>query len=129
MVSKLSSNLKSLGSNPSTPTMLELKDNPGIIILPDKVVRTTKIKKWFDKNKPTEYSITYLEPIPTDFRDVERGLKELENKYLGLGPIKEKEIRNNSEYKYTLRINQNTVLCAYTLEQFNLLKKWYGRED
>ena len=57
-----------------------LKDNPGIIILPNKkVVRTTKIKKWIDKHKPIEYSITYLEPIPTDFRDVERGLKELEN--------------------------------------------------
>ena len=105
-----------------------MTNSPGIIILPNKVVKTTKIKKWIDKNKPEIYSIIYLEPIPTDFRDVERGLKELENKYLGLGPIKEKEIRNNSEYKYTLRINQNTVLCAYNLEQFNLLKKWYGRE-
>lgn len=106
-----------------------LKDNPGIIILPNKkVVRTTKIKKWIDKHKPIEYSITYLEPIPTDFRNVERGLKELENKHLGLDPIKTKEIRNSSEYKYTLRINQNTILCAYNLEQFDLLKKWYGRE-
>lgn len=103
-----------------------MKNLPGIIILPNKVVRTTKVKKWIDKNKPIEFSITYLEPIPTDFRDVERGLKELENKYLGLGPIKEKEIRNNSEYKYTLRLNQNTVLCAYNLEQFELLKKWYN---
>ena len=58
-----------------------LKDNPGIIILPNKkVVKTTKIKKWIDKHKPIEYSITYLEPIPVDFRDVERGLKELENR-------------------------------------------------
>lgn len=105
-----------------------LKSNPGIIILSDKVVKTTKVKKWIDKNKPTDYSIVYLEPIPTDFRDVERGLKELENKHLGLGPIKTKEIRNDSEYKYTLRINQNTILCAYNIEQFDLLKKWYGRE-
>lgn len=104
-----------------------LKDNPGIIILPNKkVVRTTKIKKWIDKHKPIEYSITYLEPIPVDFRNVERGLKELENRYLGLDPIKEKEIRSNSEYKYILRLNQNTILCAYTLEQFKLLKKWYN---
>lgn len=103
-------------------------NNPGIIILQEKVIKTTKVKKWIDKNKPIDYSIVYLEPIPTDFRDVERGLKELENKHLGLGPIKTKEVRKNSEYKYTLRINQNTILCAYNLEQFDLLKKWYGRE-
>ena len=107
-----------------------MKNLPGLIILSDnKTIRTTKVKKWIDKNKPIEYSITYLEPIPADFRDVERGLKELENKHLGLCPIKTKEVRNSYEYKYTLRINQNTILCAYNLEQFNLLKKWYGRED
>lgn len=107
-----------------------MKNLPGLIILSDnKIIRTTKVKKWIDKHKPNEYSITYLEPIPTDFKDVERGLKELENKHLGLGPIKTKEVRNSSEYKYILRINQNTILCAYNLEQFDLLKKWYGRED
>lgn len=105
-----------------------MNNTPGIIILNDKIVRTTKVKKWIEKNKPTNYEICYLDPIPDDFREVERGLKELENKQLGLGPIKTKEVRNNSEYKYTLRINQNTILCAYNLEQFNLLKKWYGRE-
>lgn len=84
---------------------MELYDNPGIIILDDnKIVRTTKIKKYITKNKINYKDIKYLENVSTDFREVERSLKELENNYLGLGPLKEKqqkdEIKINYEKKY-----------------------------
>ena len=32
-----------------------MKNSPGVIIMPDKTVRTTKVLKWLEKNKPETY--------------------------------------------------------------------------
>ena len=61
---------------------MELLDKPGIIIS-DKIIKTTKVKKYIDKNKISYSDIIYLEDIPSDFRELDRALVNLENKYLG----------------------------------------------
>ena len=102
----------------------ELLNAPGIIIVQNKVIRTTKVKKYIEKNKLINYKVVYLENPPEDFRTVERLLKELENKHLGLGELKEKPQQEGlRSYPYQYRINRNTVLMAYTEEDLNKLKK------
>ena len=61
---------------------MELLNKPGIIIS-DKIIKTTKVKKYIDKNKISYSDIIYLEDIPSDFRELDRALINLENKYLG----------------------------------------------
>lgn len=61
---------------------MELLNKPGIIIS-DKIIKTTKVKKCIDKNKISYSDIIYLEDIPSDFRELDRALVNLENKYLG----------------------------------------------
>jgi hypothetical protein len=101
-----------------------MKNLPGVIVMPDKTVRTTKVLKWLEKNKPNIFSIHYLDPVPADFRDVEKNLKELENTLLGLEPIKEKPVfEGQRPYTHTYRVNVNTVLCAYSQEELDKLKK------
>ena len=104
-------------------------NSPGIIILQDSIVKTTKVKKWLDKNTPEVFTVKYLDPIPTDFRDVEKGLKELENTLLGLGPIKEKPaFEGQRPYTHTYRVNVNTILCAYSQEDLDRLKANYNKD-
>ena len=108
----------------------ELYDKPGLVIVSDNITRTTKVKKWVSKNKPTDYKIIYLDPIPSDFREVERELKNLENSYLGIGIIKKVEEHiPTSKPKYEYRLNLNTVLVGYNEESLNTLKRWYGIID
>ena len=61
---------------------MELLNKPGIIIS-DKIIKTTKVKKYIDKNKISYSDIIYLEDVPSDFRELDRALVNLENKYLG----------------------------------------------
>ena len=104
----------------------ELYDKPGLVIVGDSTTRTTKVKKWVSKNKPTDYKIIYLDPIPSDFREVERELKNLENSYLGIDTIKKvEEPIPTSRPKYEYRLNLNTVLFGYNEESLNTLKRWY----
>jgi hypothetical protein len=106
---------------------MELKNNPGLVITPDVVKRTTKVKNFIEKKKLNTFKIVYLENPPVDYKELERALKEFEDKYTGKNVMqKEKEIFNNQSPKYEYRINCNTVLKAYTEEQFLLLKKWYN---
>lgn len=104
----------------------ELLNTPGLVIT-DKVTRTTKVKKFIEKNKLSNYKIIYLENPSADFKEVERSLKELENKYLGLGELKEKpKTEEQRPYTHTYRINRNTVLCAYSQEDLDKLKNWWN---
>lgn len=103
----------------------DLMNMPGLIILNDKIVRTPKVKKWIDKNKPFNYRIQYLENPPTDRSAIERELKSLENKMLGIEE-KPKEVFPDNDCRYEYRIRQNEILKAYTEEQMALLKKWYN---
>lgn len=106
--------------------MIELYDLPGLVIT-DKVSRTTKVKKFIQKNKLTLYSVLYLDKECKDFKEVERALKEMEANYLGEEPPKQKPKQEGPrEYPYQYRINQNTVLMAYTEEDLSKLKKWNG---
>lgn len=70
---------------------MELLDKPGIIIkLDGSVVRTTKVQKYILKKRVEYKDVLYLEIQSEDFKEIERSLKELENQYLGAGPLKEK---------------------------------------
>lgn len=69
---------------------MELLDKPGIIIS-NKIIKTTKVKKYIDKNKISYSDIIYLEDIPSDFRELDRALVNLENKYLGKKEIAKAE--------------------------------------
>jgi len=109
----------------------ELKDLPGVIIQGDKITRTTKVKKWVAKNTPTNYKVEYLNPIPEDFRLVEKELKKLENKIKGI-ETKEKIVSDQPyvrEAPYKYRLNVNTVLSAYNEKDLNDLKRRYGIYD
>lgn len=108
----------------------ELYDKPGLVIVGENITRTTKVRKWVSKNNPADYRVIYLDPIPSDFREVERGLKDLENLYLGIEPIK--KVEQNVEIprkKYEYRLNSNTILVGYDEESLKTLKKWYNIND
>ena len=98
----------------------ELYDKPGIIITSDKVIKTTKIKKWILKNKPDTYTVKYLENPSSDFKEIERQLQVLMNEANGITTsLKEKELFKPPEefkYHYKYRANINTVYMAPTKE-------------
>ena len=103
----------------------ELCDKPGVIIIGDEVIKTTKVKKWILKNKPSVYDIKYVENPSNDFKEVERQLQFLVNDVKGITyQVKEKELFKppEEEYKYfyKYRANINTVYMAPTKE--SLLK-------
>ena len=100
----------------------ELCDKPGVIIIGDEVIKTTKVKKWILKNKPSVYDVKYVENPSNDFKEVERQLQFLVNDVKGITyQVKEKELfKPPEEYKYQYRANINTVYMAQTKE--SLLK-------
>ena len=98
----------------------ELKDLPGVIIQGDKITRTTKVKKWISKNNPTNYKVEYLDPIPGNFRLIERELKNLENKIKGV-EVKERVVDTHpyiKESPYVLRVRVNEIMTANTKKEF-----------
>ena len=98
----------------------ELCDKPGVIIIGDEVIKTTKVKKWVLKNKPSDYNVKYVENPSNDFREVERQLQFLVNDVKGINyQVKEKELFKPPEefkYHYKYRANINTVYMAPTKE-------------
>ena len=129
MVSKQVSKTWSPGSNPGTSTNfmnMILENKPGLIVVNNEPIVTTKVKKYIEKNKLSDYSVTYLDPIPSDFKEVERGLTELKNNFLGIATQPRKEQEKPAGYEYEYRLNTNTILCAHNLDDFNRLKMWYG---
>lgn len=101
----------------------ELCDKPGVIIIGDEVIKTTKVKKWILKNKPSVYNVKYVENPSNDFREVERQLQFLVNDVKGINyQVKEKELfKPPEEYKYKYRANINTVYMAHTKESLKWL--------
>ena len=103
----------------------ELCDKPEVIIIGDEVIKTTKVKKWILKNKPSVYDVKYVENPSNDFREIERQLQFLVNDVKGINyQVKEKELfkppEENYKYFYKYRANINTVYMAQTKE--SLLK-------
>ena len=98
----------------------ELCDKPGVIIIGDEVIKTTKVKKWILKNKPSVYDVKYVENPSNDFKEVERQLQFLVNDVKGITyQVKEKELFKPPEefkYHYKYRANINTVYMAPTKE-------------
>ena len=101
----------------------ELCDKPGVIIIGDEVIKTTKVKKWILKNKPSVYDVKYVENPSNDFREVERQLQFLVNDVKGINyQVKEKELfKPPEEYKYQYRANINTVYMAHDKESLQRL--------
>ena len=101
----------------------ELCDKPGVIIIGDEVIKTTKVKKWILKNKPSVYDVKYVENPSNDFKEVERQLQFLINDVKGINyQVKEKELfKRPEEYKYQYRANINTVYMAHTKEDLQRL--------
>ena len=101
-------------------------NTPGIIILPNTIIKTTKVKKWLDKNKPELFSVKYLNPIPSDFKEVEKSLQALIDQEQGVVKTKETQIfPEQRPYTHTYRVNVNTILCAYSQEDLDRLKQNY----
>lgn len=101
----------------------ELCDKPGVIIIGDEVIKTTKVKKWVLKNKPSVYGVKYVENPSNDFREIERQLQFLVNDVKGINyQVKEKELfKPPEEYKYQYRANINTVYMAHDKESLQRL--------
>lgn len=101
----------------------ELYDKPGVIIIGDEVIKTTKVKKWVLKNKPSVYGVKYVENPSNDFREIERQLQFLVNDVKGINyQVKEKELfKPPEEYKYQYRANINTVYMAHDKESLQRL--------
>ena len=106
----------------------ELCDKPGVIIIGDEVIKTTKVKKWILKNKPSVYDVKYVENPSNDFREVERQLQFLVNDVKGINyQVKEKELfKPPEEYKYKYRANINTVYMAHDKESLQQLLDRHG---
>ena len=101
----------------------ELCDKPGVIIIGDEVIKTTKVKKWILKNKPSVYDIKYVENPSNDFKEIERQLQFLFNDVKGINyQVKEKELfKPPEEYRYQYRANINTVYMAHDKESLQRL--------
>lgn len=100
-----------------------LTNTPGIIILPNGIVKTTKVKKWVDKNNPDNYTVKYLDPIPKDFRLVEKSLQDMIDKEQGITRKEKPVFEDQRPYTHIYRVNTNTVLCAYSQDDLDRLKK------
>ena len=103
----------------------ELCDKPGVIIIGDEVIKTTKVKKWILKNKPSVYDVKYVENPSNDFKEVERQLQFLVNDVKGITyQVKEKELFKPPEeypYHYKYRANINTIYMAHDKESLQRL--------
>ena len=101
----------------------ELCDKPGVIIIGDEVIKTTKVKKWVLKNKPGVYGVKYVENPSNDFREIERQLQFLVNDVKGINyQVKEKELfKPPEEFKYQYRANINTIYMAHDKESLQRL--------
>lgn len=101
----------------------ELCDKPGVIIIGDEVIKTTKVKKWVLKNKPSVYGVKYVENPSNDFREIERQLQFLVNDVKGINyQVKEKELfKPPEEHRYKYRANINTVYMAHDKESLQRL--------
>lgn len=106
----------------------ELCDKPGVIIIGDEVIKTTKVKKWVLKNKPSVYDVKYVENPSNDFREVERQLQFLVSDVKGINyQVKEKELfKPPEEYRYQYRANINTVYMAHDKESLQQLLDRHG---
>ena len=98
-------------------------NTPGIIISPAGIVKTTKVKKWLDKNRISNYTVKYLDPIPEDFRLVEKSLQDMIDKEQGVTRKEKPVFEDQRPYTHVYRVNSNTVLCAYSQEDLDALKK------
>lgn len=107
--------------------MQDLYNIPGIIKHEGKVFSSSKIKSFIEKRNLTNYDIVYVQNPSEDFKILNRQLQELVNKHSGKEPPKEKPKQEGlRECPYQYRLNQNTVLMAYTEEDLNKLKKWHN---
>lgn len=125
---------------------MELLNKPGIIIS-DKIIKTTKVKKCIEKNKISYTDIIYLEDVPPDFRELDRALVNLENKYLGKKEVTKielepallsKEYLEKYDWWYVGALNPKRVILVpperineydgFKTQDYNEYVKWYNRK-
>lgn len=89
--------------------------------------KTPKPDAFFKKHReltPETTEIFYIDSNISERSEIDKALSILEKTLKG-EKIKEAEVVTEYKCTYTYRLNQNTVLSAYTKEQLELLKKWY----
>ena len=92
--------------------------------------KTTKPDAFFKKHRellPETTEIFYIDSNISERNEIDKALSILEKTLKG-EKIKEVESIQENKCSYVYRLNQNTILSAYTKEQFELLKKWYSDE-
>lgn len=100
---------------------LELIDKPGIIIIGEKIIKTSKIKKYIEKNNINNYIIQYVENPSDNFAELNKQMQSLEDKYIGREQKQKQLFQDQRPYTHTYRLNCNTIFCAYSQEELNEL--------
>ncbi len=100
---------------------------PCVIRVGNTFYKTPKPDAFFKKHRelvPETTEIFYISPGISERSEIDKALSILEKTLKG-EKIKEAEVVLEPTCAYKYRLNQNTILSAYTKEQLNLLKKWY----
>lgn len=106
----------------------EFKNVPCVIKHNDVLYKVERPKKFFNRHREmTNESVEfyYIDETISGMQAVAQALQKIEDSLKGIirNP---KETYAQEHYKYEYRLNQNTVLCAHNLDDFNRLKKWHN---
>lgn len=105
---------------------MEIKNIPCVVEYDGKIYKTNKTVSFFQKHREidlTKVKIHYIDKSLTGMSEVDKALQRIENELKGIETKQQIEPEARMEYEY--RLNQNTVLKAYSKEQVKKLSEWY----
>ena len=106
----------------------EYKNVPCIVKFNGEYYKAERPIKFFNKHREMEnedVEVHYIDETITGMQQIAIALRDLEDSLKGV-VRQQKQADGLRECPYQYRVNQNTVLMAYTEEDLNKLKKWYN---
>ena len=108
--------------------VINYDDVPCVIKYNNCLYKVEKPKKFFNKHREMndgEVEFFYIDKTITGMREIAVALQKKEDDLNGIVRAQNKQ-EGLRPWTHTYRVNRNTVLCAYSEEELNNLKKRYN---